>query len=97
MALQKTVSFEKKHQVQSASEKMVWHVEDVTFDAYIKVSFVSGNKSQVTANVLFVGEGNYFEKSYNFQANISDGSSNFIQQAYEHLKTLPEFAGAADV
>jgi hypothetical protein len=31
---------------------------------------------------------------YKFAPNL-DGA-NFIKQAYEHLKTLPEFSGATD-
>jgi len=31
-----------------------------------------------------------------FTPSVSDGSTNFIQQGYEYLKTLPEFADAVD-
>jgi hypothetical protein len=36
------------------------------------------------------------QKHYKFTASVSDGAENFIKQAYAHLKTLPEFAGATD-
>jgi hypothetical protein len=70
--------------------------------AYVKVSFVSGNNETVNADVV-VYASNPKENTvqvvkneqYKFSPNL-DGP-NFIKQAYEHLKTLPEFAGAADV
>ena len=33
-------------------------------------------------------------EQFNFVPNLE--GQNFIAQAYEHLKTLPEFAGAED-
>ena len=35
-------------------------------------------------------------KQYTFIPSVADGSANFIQQGYEYLKTLPEFADAVD-
>jgi len=32
-----------------------------------------------------------------FVPSVSDGSENFIKQAYAHLKTLDDFSGAEDV
>jgi hypothetical protein len=31
-----------------------------------------------------------------FVPSVSDGSENFIKQAYAHLKTLDDFSGAED-
>ena len=36
-------------------------------------------------------------QSYLFVPNISDGSLNFIAQAYNHAKSLPYFEGGVDV
>jgi hypothetical protein len=96
MALKKTVKFERKFHVQTESDKMQWRVEEIEFNAYIKVSFINGNKSQVTATVLFVGDNETFEKTYTVPMVVDNDSENFIKQAYEYLKTLPEFAGATD-
>ena len=63
-------------------------------DVYIKVERVTGSKDSVTADVSFRADGFVGAKSYQFAPNM-DGS-NFIAQAYEHLKTLPEFVGAVD-
>lgn len=68
-------------------------------NAYIRV--VSTNVSKITslAKVVFYEskDGQQFKtKEFGFVSNIEDGASNPIKQAYAHLKTLPEFAGAAD-
>jgi hypothetical protein len=63
-------------------------------DVYIKVERVSGSKESATAEVSFKAEGFSGAKSYPFEPTM-DGS-NFISQAYAHLKTLPEFADAED-
>jgi len=71
--------------------------KDVTVNlsnAYIKVESVSGDKNNVTATVTTKIGSNIKTKFYQFKPNL-DGS-NFIKQAYEHLKTLPEFADAVD-
>jgi hypothetical protein len=64
---------------------------------YIKVVAVSGDKAMIRASVTFTDETANEQllcKDYNFAPNMDGG--NFISQAYLHLKSLPEFAGAAD-
>lgn len=69
--------------------------ELVANDAYFKVSFLSGDKHSMSAYVTGVIAGNQvYAKDHHFVPHI-DGD-NFIKQAYAHLKTLPEFAGAVD-
>ena len=72
--------------------------EQVSFDeTYIRVEDVGGTKHNVavTANIYKANGGPFlFLFRTNFAPNM-DGD-NFIKQAYEHLKTLPEFAGATD-
>jgi hypothetical protein len=63
-------------------------------DAYIKVERVNGAKDMVTADVTIASNDVRQMVHYKFIPNL-DGA-NFIKQAYEHLKTLPEFAGATD-
>lgn len=67
-------------------------------NCYVKVVSVIGTKSNCTATVISYSSDKSEEicqSVYDFTPNL-DGS-NFIKQAYEYLKTLPEFAGAADV
>lgn len=72
--------------------------EEVTFaNAYIKVTTIAGGKDAI--NVIV---GSY--KSANGKLLATSKSSfipaiegkNFIAQAYDHIKTLPEFAGSVD-
>jgi hypothetical protein len=63
---------------------------------YIKVESVNGTKDSVCANVSYTDESKskkLLEKSFSFTPNME---SNFIAQAYNYLKTLPEFSGAVD-
>jgi hypothetical protein len=63
-------------------------------NAYIKVYSVDGTKKDVRINVQITSGEKTIGKSFNFAPNME--GRNFIAQAYEHLKTLPEFAGATD-
>jgi hypothetical protein len=63
-------------------------------NAYIKVKSVHGGKEAVTASVEFSDGQMALQKQFVFAPDL-DGP-NFIKQAYEHLKTLPEFDGAID-
>lgn len=71
---------------------------EITFDdTYIKVIHIHGTKDLLTAHVgIYVkkDEVQIDSKIVEFQFTL-DGK-NFIAQAYDHLKTLPEFAGATD-
>jgi hypothetical protein len=96
MALRKLVELDGKSFVQTDAGRVFRGVEKVSFSAYVKVVSVSGNKSQMTALVSFSGEETHFEKAYTVPVTVDEGAKNFIAQAYTHLKTLPEFAGATD-
>jgi hypothetical protein len=70
----------------------------LNFDgAYIKVSNLTGSKDQVDAKIcsFAVKDGELLKTQYAKFVPDMNGA-NFIKQAYEHLKTLPEFAGATD-
>lgn len=68
--------------------------------AYKKITHISGNKSSINITVTTYNNESKQEvvskNSYTFTPSVADGSENFIRQGYEYLKTLPEFAGAAD-
>lgn len=68
-------------------------------NAYYRVASISGSKQ----NINFVVSINkavddkqieIASEQYSFVPQMKN--LNFIAQAYEHLKTLPEFAGATD-
>lgn len=73
--------------------------------AYIRVQGINGFKGILTASLeIFLTkeiceEGNspiHF-MSYNFVPDEDENSLRWDRQAYEYLKTLPEFEGAIDV
>lgn len=70
----------------------------ISFDSvYIKVSTVTGNKESMTAAIEYKDGANgpiLETKNIRFPVNL-DGQ-NSIKQAYEYLKTLPEFANSID-
>lgn len=68
----------------------------VAKDVYLKIVSINGGKESMQALVIGVCDGStIFNEGYSFNPNL--GGDNFIAQAYQHLKTLPEFAGARDV
>lgn len=89
MALQKTLTLKAKGQ-------------DVTINnAYIRVDKISGSKNHIQAEVSIISshaqpeETTVEVRQCLFTPDLN--GSNFIAQAYAHLKTLPDFSGSADV
>jgi len=64
-------------------------------DAYWKIENIAGNKNQMSIEIYANVDGKQIERIVSSFTPSLDGS-NFIKQAYEHLKTLPEFSGATD-
>ena len=65
-------------------------------DGYLKVTEFSGSKSGIGFAVAYKVNAEHDAikvERFNFVPTMD---TNFIAQAYEHLKTLPEFAGARD-
>lgn len=66
-------------------------------NCYVRVNAVSGNKTRISANVTMhsdASQPHFFAQDFSFVPDMNGG--NFIAQAYEHLKTLPEFEGSVD-
>lgn len=74
-------------------------------NAYYRISTVGGCKSnQILTLCLFSSQTAYKDgkacmeqKYYDFTPDVSDGSSNFIKQGYEYIKSLPEFVDSLDI
>jgi hypothetical protein len=66
----------------------------VNVELYVKVNLVEATKEDGVAHLLISTGGSAQMQRQNFKINL-DGK-NFIAQAYDHLKTLPEFADAID-
>jgi hypothetical protein len=96
MALKKIIDTEGLVTVSTPFGEIKNGTKSVSFLAYAKVIQITGNKTQLTATVSFSGESNQFVQQYQVPVSVANGAPNFIAQVYEHLKTLPEFAGATD-
>lgn len=72
--------------------------EVLVTDAYIKIANVVGDKNSVSASIHWLKNSEVSDpfKVTTCQFKPSMSGMNFIAQAYNHLKTLPEFAGAID-
>ena len=70
--------------------------EPISFVAHISIISISGTKTEILANVNFKSLSDEFNKEYKIPISVEQNSENFIKQAYNYLKTLPEFVGATD-
>ena len=72
--------------------------------SYIRVQGINGNKNLAVISLeAFVsqqtcedGKTPVAYSSYTFEPNTADDSPRWDKQAYEYIKTLPEFEGAID-
>lgn len=94
MALSKTLTFSGRSFIETPVGRLDSGSSSVVMNAYIKVDRVSASKDSASADVSFTEGEKKTSSSYTFKPNLDGG--NFIKQAYDHLKTLPEFAGAQD-
>lgn len=71
---------------------------EINFDnAYIKVVYINGSKEMLHANVCIYDKKDGMQlDSKAFQFPLFLDGKNFIAQAYDYVKTLPDFAGAVD-
>jgi hypothetical protein len=64
---------------------------------YVRVAQISCNKQQGNAFIEFkVNQASDPFETKPYQFGVELNGANFIAQAYDHLKTLPEFAGSTD-
>ena len=94
--IEKIIQLEGMAVVETEAGRINKGKESVSFNAYIKVTSVVGGKDGLVAMVNFSDGAYILEKNYNIPVSVANEAKNFIAQAYEHLKTLPEFAGATD-
>lgn len=66
-------------------------------NAYIKVGNLSGTKNRFSFTVEIKASAEsapVMEEAHSIVPNMDGG--NFVKQAYDHLKSLPEYAGAQE-
>jgi len=72
--------------------------DDVIFNnIYTKIEMISGNKEKIRVDLIYKRQSDeliVLKQCYFFVPDLN--GNNFIAQAYEHLKTLPEFSGVVD-
>jgi hypothetical protein len=95
MALQCNLNFTGEKKLHTSTGVVNLGTETVSLDCYVKVNKVTSDKENATAEVMSTSGSAMFLSFYDFAIDLN--GSNPIKQAYEHLKTLPEFAGAANV
>lgn len=93
MALKKVITLSGKSRVEENGlmANVPFSVQD---SMYIKVDRVIGDKSLVNVDVTLSGESVNGKRFYSFTPDMN--GPNFIKQAYLHLKSLDEYAGAED-
>lgn len=96
MALRQIIETEGKALIQTPFGSIENGIHRISFFAYVKVISITGDKNQIAANVNFKGDTQQFNRQYLIPVSVENGSTNFIAQAYAHLKTLPEFSNATD-
>ena len=66
-------------------------------NAYHKVDGIIGSKDSINFKVnVFSSKGGELIESKSFSFLPALEGANFIAQCYEHMKKMPEFAGAVD-
>ena len=68
-------------------------------NCYCKVTQIVGNKTRINFQVVVMNEDKNFvyqEETFGFDPSVDKNANNFIAQAYEYLKTLPQFASSVD-
>lgn len=73
--------------------------------AYIRIDTLNGYKKEIEISVntyisreAFLNGAKYvLQNNYKFKPSIEESSENFIKQAYEYLKTIPNFKNAINV
>ena len=78
-------------------KKTIEGFSSVSAASYCKVERVAASKANAVAFILYLSEDKSIvlgNKEISFTPSVEDESKNFIAQAYEYVKTLPEFLGA---
>lgn len=94
MALKQTINLTGRNIIATSAGTIDMGETSLEMDAYIKVEAVEATKQSAKATVTYKDGDKFITKYFSFVPNLEE--TNFIKQAYEYLKTLPEFSGAVD-
>jgi hypothetical protein len=96
MALKQIVTYKGKLVLSSKIGSIDKGDAEEALSMYIKIKAIEGGKESMTAIVEFSNEKLTYMSRYQCPVSVEDNAPNNIKQAYQHLKTLPEFADAID-
>jgi hypothetical protein len=94
MALKQSFQFNSEHISKVNGAIVARSTGSISEQCYVKVEDLTGTKDEVSFSASMKGSNFSVSKSFSFVPDM-DGP-NFIKQAYLHLKSLPEYAGALD-
>ena len=83
--------------IKKTFETMAYEQKVFVPSAYIKVASFQGTKQRITATISIQTEDQsreLLQKTISFEPDLS--GENFVKQAYEQMKKLPEYAGGED-
>jgi hypothetical protein len=96
MALRKVIQVEGEAFVNTPSGQVSIGNQKTAFNAYCKIVEIRASKERGRVTVECKAENYNAIKQFSVPFSVEDGALNFVKQAYEHLKTLPEWADATD-
>lgn len=79
--------------------KQITGFPEVSAMSYCRVEKVNTIKNQAVCFVIYFTENKsemLGSNEFSFIPSVADNAKNHIFQAYDHLKTLPEFSGSED-
>jgi hypothetical protein len=78
--------------------KKTLQINDVTIpECYVRVSRYYGTKTQMSFTIDFCANADAKPiQQQEIQVGINPSGDNVLTQAYTHIKTIPQFAGAVD-
>jgi hypothetical protein len=96
MALKKVIELQGDCFLSTSYGRFKTGQDKIAITAYIKICNISGDKDKISVNVNFSDKNIEFNKRYEAPVSTDTDAPNFIKQAYEYLKTLPEFENSED-
>ena len=96
MALRKIIEVEGEAFVSTESGNISLGPQKTAFSAYCKITNINTNKERGRVVIECTDRNYTVSKAYNVQFSVDENAPNFVKQAYEYLKTLPDWKDATD-
>ena len=96
MALRKLINIEGEAFVTTPNGQINLGVQKTAFTAYCKIVSISGNKESGSATIRCAADNYEMNQQFPVKFSVEENAPNFIKQAYEEIKKLPDWADAVD-